>query len=167
MAEMYADLISSLDEIHSQLNDFTRKDDQAPLYGFRDRYEQAKEKAGDMFGSIRKSFSEFFRKLTDATAGTLPEWVYTASEGALQTMLTHIEERYADEDEHTRKVAIEMLRKGIDALRKRIIEASKKAIEGGEKKGTEQVEPEEKPDENNNGIEAKNNVDQPASRKRS
>lgn len=149
----YSGLIEPLEQFENTLEEFNaHHDQQIAMYGIRDRYDELKEKAKSAFSSMRNSLGEFFKRLTDGSAGPLPEWVYTASEGALQSMLDYLAEHYGGSDEHSTKVALEMLRHGVAALRKRITEAAKKAAEIEEnKKDTEtEVEGKEKEKEKEN-----------------
>lgn len=136
-----SDLVSSLDNVIELLDSIDLDNPESLLYGFRDRYEQLKERAKAVVKSLRSELSDFFRKLTDTSSATLPEWVYNASVGALRSVLDLLEDQYSSENEHGRRVALGMIREAVNALRVRIREAEKAAIE---KRKNDEKEAEEK-----------------------
>uniref|UniRef100_T1JYS6 Uncharacterized protein n=1 Tax=Tetranychus urticae TaxID=32264 RepID=T1JYS6_TETUR len=138
------DLVNHLDDLLTQVDEIDQLyGEETLIYGAADRVKQMREKAGGMWTNVKSSLGTFFKKLTTRTNGKLPDWVYSASEGVLQSMINYIEERLS-EDGDTNKVTIEMLRQGINALRNRIIDASKGLPEPEKPENAEKPEKVEK-----------------------
>ena len=130
-----SDLIGHLDGLMAQVDEINEMyGGEVEMYGAAsDRLDALRKKAGGMWANVKSSLGDFFKKLTTRTNGKLPDWVYGASEGVLQSMIEYIEEKLS-EDGDNNKVPIEMLRQGINALRSRIIDASKGLPEPVEQK---------------------------------
>jgi len=126
-----------LAELEIDLKQLDLQLSKAVTYGWR---EDAAEKIAEWRNSLKESFARFrnslanfFKNLTTRDGNsTLPDWVYTAASGALDEVVTYLESRMANEDDHVRSIILEVLRNSVRVYRNKVRTASQKGEIAGE-----------------------------------
>ena len=156
-----SDLVSTLDELQLLLDSLNQENPESLLYGLRDRYEQFKERAKSIITSLRGKLSEFLKQLTDTSSASMPDWVYAASDGALQSILDYLEDQYVSDNAHGQKVALGMVREAVNALRDRIRAAERASEEKRKVEVIKKLEETDKDSNNNADLVEKPSTSEP------
>ncbi|KAI1297133.1 hypothetical protein HDE_04615 [Halotydeus destructor] len=102
----------------------------AQAYGWRedaaDKLKEWRSGLAEALGRFRSSMSVFFKNLTTRDGQRLPDWVYTSASGALDEVVTYIENRMANEDDQVRSVILEVLRNSVRIYRNKVRSANSK-----------------------------------------
>jgi hypothetical protein len=133
----FGELDRELAEFEIELKQLDLQLTKAITYGWRedasDKIAEWRNSLKDALARFRTSMSGFFEKLTTRKDGErLPEWVYTAAGGALDEVVTYLEKRMANEDDHVRSIILEVLRNSIRVYRNKVRGASQQTGEAKE-----------------------------------
>jgi len=129
--EAFAELDREFSELEIDLKQLDLTLTKAITYGWR---EDASEKLAEWRNDVKSAFSRFrdslsnlFKRLTTRDGDRLPDWVYTATGGALDEVVGYLEKRMATEDDNVRAVILEVLRNSVRVYRNKVKSAGQQA----------------------------------------